>query len=86
MVPVLLADSFGVEKIGASYGLVRLFQSSSNLLGPVIAGIIRDQTGSFRYEPVFGRLLKQPWLIFSVLIGPILVDMDGVVLSSDLQG
>ena len=68
MVPVLLADSFGVEKIGASYGLVRLFQSSSNLLGPVIAGIIRDQTGSFRYEPVFGRLLIL--LLGPCLIGP----------------
>ena len=48
MVPVLLADFFGVERIGASYGLARLFQSTSNLLGPILAGLIRDQTGSFR--------------------------------------
>lgn len=48
MVPVLLADFFGVEKIGASYGLARLFQSVSNLAGPILAGLIRDQTGSFR--------------------------------------
>lgn len=48
MVPLLLADFFGVERIGASYGLARLFQSLSNLLGPIIAGVIRDHTGSFR--------------------------------------
>ncbi len=53
MVPVLLADFFGVEKIGASYGLARLFQSTSNLAGPILAGLIRDQTGSFRLVNIF---------------------------------
>jgi len=48
MVPLLLADFFGVERIGASYGLARLFQSLSNLMGPIVAGLIRDQTGSFK--------------------------------------
>ena len=37
----------GVERIGSSYGLIRLFQAVSNLIGPVIGGVLSDQTGSF---------------------------------------
>ena len=33
MVPLLLAEYLGVERIGSSYGLIRLFQSGSNLIG-----------------------------------------------------
>ena len=49
MVPLLLAEFLGVERIGSSYGLVRLFQAGTNLTGPLIAGVIRDTTGSFAY-------------------------------------
>ena len=47
MVPLLLAEYLGVERIGSSYGLIRLFQSISNLIGPVIGGVLSDATGSF---------------------------------------
>ena len=47
MVPLLLAEYLGVEKIGSSYGLVRLFQAMSNLIGPMVGGILSDKTGSF---------------------------------------
>ena len=40
MVPVLLTEFFGVEKLGSCYGLVRLMQAASNLAGPLIAGAI----------------------------------------------
>ena len=36
-----------MERIGSSYGLIRLFQAVSNLIGPVIGGVLSDQTGSF---------------------------------------
>ena len=48
MVPLLLADYLGVERIGASYGLIRLFQAASNLIGPVVGGVLSDKTGSFK--------------------------------------
>jgi hypothetical protein len=38
MVPLLLAEYLGVERIGSSYGLVRLFQSVTNLSGILYAG------------------------------------------------
>ena len=47
MVPLLLADYLGVERIGASYGLIRLFQAGSNLIGPIVGGVLSDKTGSF---------------------------------------
>lgn len=47
MVPLLLAEYLGVERIGSSYGLIRLFQALSNLVGPVVGGVLSDHTGSF---------------------------------------
>ena len=45
MVPLLLAENLGVENIASSYGLARLFQSFTNFLGPIIAGVMMDLTG-----------------------------------------
>jgi MFS family permease len=45
MVPLLLAEHLGVENIASSYGLARLFQSVTNLSGPMLAGLLLDQTG-----------------------------------------
>eukprot|EP00090_Calanus_glacialis_P015310 TRINITY_DN24178_c0_g1_i1.p1 TRINITY_DN24178_c0_g1~~TRINITY_DN24178_c0_g1_i1.p1 ORF type:complete len:948 (-),score=185.32 TRINITY_DN24178_c0_g1_i1:127-2970(-) len=46
MVPLLLAEHLGVENIASSYGLARLFQSVTNLSGPMISGLLLDQTGT----------------------------------------
>ena len=46
MVPLMLAEQLGVERIASSYGLVRLFQSFTNLSGPMISGYIFSRTGS----------------------------------------
>ncbi|XP_063993451.1 monocarboxylate transporter 12-B [Diachasmimorpha longicaudata] len=47
LVPVLLADQYGVEKISSSYGLVRMFQSVGAISIPPLAGYLRDLTGSY---------------------------------------
>jgi len=46
MVPLLLAEHLGVENIASSYGLARLFQSVTNLSGPMISGLLLDRTGT----------------------------------------
>uniref|UniRef100_A0A0K2T0D8 Major facilitator superfamily (MFS) profile domain-containing protein n=1 Tax=Lepeophtheirus salmonis TaxID=72036 RepID=A0A0K2T0D8_LEPSM len=51
MIPLLLADYLGVENIGSSYGMIRLFQSSANLFGPIAAGLLKDKYDS--YAPAF---------------------------------
>lgn len=38
LVPVLLADQFGTDKISSSYGLVRMFQSVGAISIPPLAG------------------------------------------------
>ena len=69
MVPLLLAEYFGVEQIGSSYGLLRLFQSMSNFCGPLAAGIIKDSTGSFAYAFYLMGAIMALGTIFSLLMG-----------------
>ncbi|KAK0158448.1 hypothetical protein PV328_009448 [Microctonus aethiopoides] len=47
LVPVLLADQYGTDKISSSYGLVRMFQSVGAISIPPLAGYLRDVTGSY---------------------------------------
>lgn len=47
MMPVLLADIFGTDKISSSYGLVRLFQSVGAISVPPLAGLLRDLSKSY---------------------------------------
>jgi MFS family permease len=53
MVPLLLAEYLGVEKIGSSYGLVRLFQAVTNLFGPIIAGYLYGTLGKLEISFFF---------------------------------
>lgn len=47
LMPVLLADLFGTERISSSYGLVRLFQSVGAISVPPLAGYLRDLSGGY---------------------------------------
>lgn len=47
LMPVLLADLFGTERISSSYGLVRMFQSVGAISVPPLAGYMRDLTGGY---------------------------------------
>ncbi len=45
MVPLLLSEHLGVERIAAAYGLVRFFQAGANLSGPLVGGQLWELTG-----------------------------------------
>ncbi|XP_017884060.1 monocarboxylate transporter 12 [Ceratina calcarata] len=47
LVPVLLADQYGTDKISSTYGLVRMFQSIGAISIPPLTGYLRDVTGSY---------------------------------------
>lgn len=47
LVPVLLADLFGTERISSSYGLTRMFQSVGAISVPPLAGFLRDLTDGY---------------------------------------
>lgn len=42
LMPVLLADLFGTDRISSSYGLVRMFQSIGAISVPPLAGLYFD--------------------------------------------
>lgn len=47
--PYLIADRFGGQVLGSAYGLCIFFSAGvGGALGPIIGGIIFDQTGSYR--------------------------------------
>ena len=48
LMPVLLADLFGTERISSSYGLVRMFQSVGAISVPPLAGYLKDLTGGYQ--------------------------------------
>ena len=72
MVPVLLTEYFGVERLGSCYGLVRLMQAVSNLAGPLIAGAIIDATGTFSYAFVIIGVIVGIGSLLTLLV-PILI-------------
>ncbi|KAL7735856.1 hypothetical protein ACLKA6_017854 [Drosophila palustris] len=47
LMPVLLADVFGTDRISSSYGLVRMFQSIGAISVPPLAGLLRDLSGDY---------------------------------------
>ncbi|XP_058464731.1 uncharacterized protein LOC131438618 isoform X2 [Malaya genurostris] len=47
LMPVLLADLFGTDRISSSYGLVRMFQSVGAISVPPLAGLLRDLSGGY---------------------------------------
>lgn len=47
LVPVLLADLFGTERISSSYGLIRMFQSVGAISVPPLAGYLKDLSGGY---------------------------------------
>lgn len=47
LMPVLLADLFGVDRISSSYGLIRMFQSIGAISVPPLAGFLKDISGTY---------------------------------------
>ena len=72
MIPLLLTEYLGVDRIGASYGMVRFFQAGANLLGPVMAGYLWEKTGTleatFYYMAAMMTLGSLASLLLSVSV------------------
>lgn len=45
MIPLSLSEYFGVENIATTYGMIRFFQSTANLVGPILGGNLWELTG-----------------------------------------
>jgi MFS family permease len=50
LLPIIAADRFGRQRIGAIFGLLTFFVVGiGGALGPVVGGLIYDAAGSYRY-------------------------------------
>jgi MFS family permease len=49
MMPILLADRFGRDVLGAIYGFVTLFLGIGGAVGPYVAGLIYDASGAYGF-------------------------------------
>ncbi len=49
MIPILLAHRFGREALGSIYGFITLFLGIGGGLGPFLAGMIYDASGSYAF-------------------------------------
>ena len=47
LLPIAWADFFGRKSFGAIRGVVLFFQVTAQALGPLLSGILRDQTGDY---------------------------------------
>jgi OFA family oxalate/formate antiporter-like MFS transporter len=52
--PAATADFFGSKNIGANYGWVFTAYGFGGIFGPMLGGVVRDQTSSFLYAFVIG--------------------------------
>ncbi|GFS14482.1 monocarboxylate transporter [Elysia marginata] len=56
LIPVVLTDSLGPEKLPSSFGMVTMALASTLIPAPLVCGEIRDATGSWDYAFVFAGI------------------------------
>jgi OFA family oxalate/formate antiporter-like MFS transporter len=57
LTPVVLIEFFGLENLGGVLGLFFTASSISAICGPLLAGLIIDQTGSYQSGVAFALLM-----------------------------
>ncbi len=66
--PVVTARFFGAEHLGLNYGIVFTAWGVGGVFGPLVGGMLRDATGSFKAGFIFSSLLCLIGLILSLII------------------
>lgn len=81
LVPVLLADQYGTDKISSSYGLVRMFQSVGAISIPPLAGKTKKY---FRDNIFFFNSLLPFQQTLGIIYIYIYIDMNEIPKTSEL--
>lgn len=69
--PTTTADSFGVKNLGVNYGLVFTGWGIAGIVGPMVAGMVNDKTGSYSISYyVAGALLIAAVILVRTLKSP----------------
>jgi MFS family permease len=65
LMPMVMADSLGVRRLGSVMGITGMFATAGGAIGPVLAGHIFDVSGS--YGAAFGVFVAM-WFMAAVSI------------------
>jgi OFA family oxalate/formate antiporter-like MFS transporter len=68
--PLATADNYGLKNLGGNYGLVFTAWGSAGLLGPVIAGVSADMTGSYVYAYLISAAALFGAIILALTVKP----------------
>jgi len=55
--PAVTADFFGIRNLGVNYGLVFSGWGVAGIIGPIIGGIVADQTGTYNYSYIISAVM-----------------------------
>ncbi len=53
----MTADFFGIRNLGVNYGLVFSGWGVAGIIGPIIGGIVADQTGTYNYSYIISAVM-----------------------------
>ncbi len=68
--PLATADNYGLKNLGGNYGLVFTAWGLAGLLGPVIAGVSADMTGSYVYAYLISAAALFGAIILALTVKP----------------
>lgn len=69
--PTTIADFYGVKNFGGNYGVLYTAWGVSGTLGPIIAGIVVDRTGTYNQAYVISAVLLAVAFILALLTKPV---------------
>lgn len=69
--PSVIADYYGVKNFGGNYGVLYTAWGVSGIIGPIIAGIVADSTGTFNLAYIISAGLLVVALVLALLTKPL---------------
>ncbi|MCK5762482.1 MAG: MFS transporter, partial [Clostridiales bacterium] len=69
--PSVVADYYGVKNFGGNYGILYTAWGFSGIIGPIIAGIVVDATGTYTIAYLISAGLLGVALVLSFLTKPL---------------
>lgn len=69
--PTTIADFYGVKNFGGNYGVLYTAWGVSGTIGPIIAGIVVDRTGTYNQAYIISAVLLGVAFILALLTKPV---------------
>jgi OFA family oxalate/formate antiporter-like MFS transporter len=70
LMPAATADYYGVKNLGVNYGLLFTAFGVAGVFGPILAGQVRDYTGSYKYSYIASAFMLLAGAALALLARP----------------